>query len=99
MNVLDNLDRGRPCKWHEYGVPEYAQGGNWADPNCPMCRAKIAAGKVPSSSPTPYDFMLARKLVRFAKNIAIRAARKRERKNTTDRRIVDRGEKCELTYR
>ena len=58
---------GRPCNWHEHGVPVYAQGGDWADPNCPACKAKVAAGKVSANAPRPREFMLARKMARIAR--------------------------------
>ena len=73
-------NRNRTCPWHQYGVPNYAQGGEWAEKNCPMCQAKVASGKVPANAPTPHEFMLGRKhkrwddRVRAAGEVAARQA-------------------------
>ena len=56
----------RVCTWHVYGTPSYAQDGDWCNPRCPVCQAKLAVGKVTFAALTSQAFMRARKHKRWA---------------------------------
>lgn len=41
------------CHWHVTSVPPEYQGMEFLDPNCYVCRKKLADGKVAENAPTP----------------------------------------------
>lgn len=44
------------CEWHRVGPPRWALGQNWREPGCPVCDAKLAAGKITATAPTMAEF-------------------------------------------